>query len=79
MLDLLRQLMGSRVGLTVLGLAATGLVGGGIVAHDSPEGQAMGAGAVAVVGVGLAVVGPRLVGWLRSRGTPPAGPGGPNA
>ena len=72
MLDLLRQLAGSRAGLTVLLAGGAALVGAGVVDHASPEGQGAGVAGAVLCAAGLAALGPNVLAWLRSRETPPA-------
>lgn len=71
--DLLKGLLTKRAGVTVvLGLAAAA-VGGGVVPHDGPEGQAAGAAAGVVVVLGLGA----LVKVILERLKPPAPPAPP--
>lgn len=78
MLDLLKQLAGSRAGLTALLAGGAALIGTGVVTHDSAEGQIAGAAGVGLCAAGLKVLLPRLLAWVRERaggaGPPPVGP-----
>jgi hypothetical protein len=76
MLDLLKQLAGSRAGLTTLLAGGAALIGTGVVDHASPEGQAAGVAGVGLAATGLAVLLPKLLAWVRGKAGqgPPAGP-----
>lgn len=78
MIDLLKQLAGSRAGLAVVLAGGAALVGGGVVAHDSAEGQGAGLAGAVLVAAGLARLWPRVLAWVRERsgagGPPPVGP-----
>jgi hypothetical protein len=81
--DLLQKIIGAamtkRGGVALLLGLACAAVGGGAVAHDSPEGQAAGGAAGVVVALAVVALGPKAMAFARARGwlggeNPPAGP-----
>jgi hypothetical protein len=73
-MDSLRGLLGSRWGVSSILAGAAALVASGVVVHDSPEVQATGTAALAVLALGAAALGPRVSVWLAAR----FGGGAPN-
>lgn len=56
------QALGSRWGSTIVLGLATAAVGGGVVAHDSPEGKAFGVAGGLVLLIAAPIVGAKVVG-----------------